>query len=246
MEKSNYTKLFCIAHREYEGLPDNEIVTPVLVGMNEANIDLKIRDYYPNLSVNNLNWNELEAIYYIWKNVHAPAKGQFQYSCRLPLSEIEILGLLSRYKFIVHMQYIENLKKQFIKYHGDWFLPVIKESVKEISPEITDEVFEKAENSPVILSRNCFIAAEDDYNEFCEWLFKVIFLFNDKMGFKTVDDIKIFLKTKGIPDELLTYQSRVSGFISERLFTLYIIWKFGDLSKVVSPKYDYFQKMPLE
>ena len=234
-------QLYCITHRPYGGLPDNSVTKPLLVGMDNANIDLKIRDYYPEFSKMNLYWNELEAIYYIWKNVDTPIKGQYQYSCRPILGAKTINKYLKTNDFLVHIDLVKNLRKQFEQYHGSELFDLLIDVVRELhGDEISNDVIEKFSNSTILISRNIFICTKEKYDEYCEFLFPIIFRITERLGFNSMADIEDYLRKRGCPENMLRYQSRIAGFLAERIFTLYLVWK---QATVFLPEYKRFNKV---
>ena len=67
---------------------------------------------------------------------------------------------------------------------------------------------------------------KDVFCQYMEWLFSILFKFDEVMGFKCYDDVKKHVDSNieeyKKHNQVIEYQYRIEGFLSERLFTLWL------------------------
>ena len=120
----------------------------------------------------------------------------------------------------------------------------MKEIVHRLHPDYDQSWNYFIENGKVLFYSNGFIMKEEDYAKYCEWLFSILFEYKRLKGFETVEDVKKFVQeqidnglrpnadSNGKRDNALNYQSQICGFLSERLYTLYLLhnYKWEDIA----------------
>lgn len=206
-----------------------------------------------NISIKNSNFNELTALYWAWKNVNVEYYGLMHYRRYFSVESKSLKSFYINFKYIVKriikrkgiyfgLKYYEGnldtlfrktrdnvfkdltpntiivpkrikltggltVKEQFCNAHSvkDWNL--LKRTVLKISP-IIYEKFEMLENSNEFFGFNMFVMHKDLFLNYMDWLFKVLYMVEKEIEL----------------DENNFYQGRVFGFLSERLFTLYIYY----------------------
>lgn len=93
---------------------------------------------------------------------------------------------------------------QFHHQKSDW--ETCMHIVQTLYPEYQTSIEKYLENDSVLYIGNMFIANRTWVQQYCEWLFTILF------------EVE-----KQIPPKEDAYQNRVIGFLAERLFTLYIL-----------------------
>ncbi|WP_336733005.1 DUF4422 domain-containing protein, partial [Chryseobacterium sp. VD8] len=86
----------------------------------------------------------------------------------------------------------------------DW--DICMDIIRKKFPDYAESSTEHLENGSNLYIGNMFITRYELINDYCNWLFTILFETEQKITFS--DD---------------PYQRRVIGFLSERLFTLYIL-----------------------
>ena len=235
---------YILTHRDVPNL-DADFYKPLFLSDNETTIDLKVKDYYPDLANMNLLYNELSGIYWIWKNDSDKFKGQCQYRMRPELTKDEIERILEVHKFILHTDYVGSIKAQFIGCHDKtseiWNL--LRSVLKDLG-SATDAQLDIWERYNLLFSRNTFYAKAEDYDAFCNWLWPILDELRKRLNFNTMDDVKAWAeKNNGVGT--VEYRERLFGFISERLFTLFAISNYtGD--QLFVPKFKWTnEQLPL-
>ena len=200
-----------------------------------------------NISHLNPHFCELTAMYWAWKNVDSSYYGLFHYRRVLDLSEKaqhirtdypiivpdyrynpkrygltnqNITKLLEQYDIILPQSYknhnpspcdegLDNYEI-YAKYHYAKDLDRIIELIKSRHPQMI-EALEKVlfTKPPRWHIANVFIMRKDLYHEYCAWLFPLLFDLSKETDLSTY----------------APYQTRIYGFIAERLLNVWIEYK---------------------
>ena len=174
-----------------------------------------------NISEKNKKYCELTALYWAWKNDTSEYIGLSHYRRKFFLSDGEISTILSGNVDIVVTVPVMNLdtvKGQYARDHNESDWSVLGHAIEVLSPEYKD-AYITVSNSIFYYAYNMFIAKREVLNDYCEWLFKILYYCEDKIGSK--DD---------------AYQNRYVGFLAERLLTIYIS-KHSELNVKVAHKH---------
>ncbi len=99
-----------------------------------------------------------------------------------------------------------SIRDNFSKGHKPQDLDIAVNKIKELYPDYTECLEETLEDKKILLA-NMSLMRRDIFDKYCEWVFDII---------QHVDSADIDRKHYNM------YQSRVLGFISERLFTVFI------------------------
>lgn len=212
--------IYIVTHKDYQ-FPADNVYTPIKVGSGNINSDILTDANGENISSLNPYFCELTALYWIWKNAREDIVGLVHYrryfssgSCSVQingrgiLSREEIDSELSGFDLIVSKPrnyYIVKIKDHYIKAHGENDFELLRAEIENNEPAYI-ESFDAVMNSKKISLYNMFIARKEVIDEYCEWLFGILFSLKDKIPYETYD----------------AYQRRVFGFMSERLFNVWI------------------------
>ena len=221
-------------HKEFD-IVQSEAAHPVHVGAELSEVELGIDkdNTGDNISDKNPYYCELTALYHLWKNSNASFKGLMHYRRLLDLNSgnirwynkfpsniVDVLGLnkqkvnvlMQNYDIILPMkrviQQAPSAYEYYRKRHYISDMDRTLEIIKEKSPQIYDTAVDVLKNSNELYLYNIFISSKEFLDNYAEWLF----------------DILGTLETEIQPEVLNrdTFQQRVYGFLSERLFTVYV------------------------
>ena len=207
---------------------ENDCLLPLHVGKAnhpEILLDMTGDNTGDNISHKNSSYCELTGLYWLWKNVDADNYGLFhyrrlldvsdKYSTQLHFSKINITdfnnsvinALMGKYDIILpkKSKFKTSLYKQYKKEHFIKDLEIIKEIIKNKYPHYLvalDRAF-KIKHGYFF---NMFIMKKELFKEYCSWLFDIL-----AEAEKLIDTT-----------EYNSYQSRVLGFLSERMFSIFI------------------------
>jgi len=188
------TKVLVVTHKEYS-MPDKELYFPVCVGHNLEQLKDKFQpdNVGENISEKNSMYSELTALYWAWKNLDFDVLGMVHYRRHLTikkgakeladvLDEKQIDDILKTHDVIVAWprRYIETVKNHYIrcekgqKEKATRRIAILGEVIKEKHPDYSD-YFEKIINGHKAHMFNIFIMKKQDVDQYCEWLFDILF-----------------------------------------------------------------------
>ncbi len=212
-------KLFVVTHKEVSYLPQGR--TFIGVGKNLAIPNVNIYDSSgDNITYKNESYCELTALYWIWKNIKVDFVGLEHYRrffCEKksfwkvqPISKDKINRILRTHDCIVSQKFKfkEGLYSYYKKNHFQSDLDICKEVIMEKYPEYKDS-FDKIIYGKYAVMCNMFIMRKELLDEYCQWLFAILFETEKRIDVTNRD----------------SYQKRVFGFLSERLFNVWLDFK---------------------
>lgn len=215
-------KILVATHKKY-WMPEDKVYLPIHVG-KEGKQDLGyIGDNTGNnISIKNPNYCELTAIYWAWKNLEADYIGLVHYrryftkhnfrNCEKKKQDIltknNFENILKDVDIIVpdkRKYYIETIRSHYNHSYYEKDLHETECIIKEIYPEYS-RAFNKVMNRTWAHMFNMFVMRKDYFDEYCEWLFKILFELEKRI------DISSYT----------TMEARVFGFISELLLDVWL------------------------
>lgn len=226
---------------------------PIHVGKSNSNVELPIKgdNTGENISSKNSNYAELTALYWAWKNVDADFYGLMHYrryfypkddstffrkqknklkkvfNSKENFIDSEIqacvenienkFGALNNFfqAYVAentifvpkkHKFYKKGIKTQYARFQHaeDW--EIVSQIISEKYPQYK-KTWKNFENQKWMYAFNMFLMSKNIFNAYAEWLF----------------DVLGEVEKKSNIDEKEAAQSRVCGFISERLFNFYLL-----------------------
>lgn len=243
-------KILVATHKKYQ-MPSEDIYLPIHVG-REGKLDLGYQgdNQGENISKKNPNYCELTGLYWAWKNLKCDVIGLSHYrryftnesklkvmsnknnKMNLILNKKDIENLLNNNEIIVPKKrnyYIETIYSHYKNAHHIKDLEETKNVIGKLYPEYIKN-FEDVMSGKTIHLYNMFVMSKKDFDEYCKWLFDILFELEKRTDISNYDD----------------YQSRIYGFISERLFNVWLLKnkkKTKDLSVVNIENIDWIKKI---
>lgn len=232
-------------------MPLDDIYIPIHVGKEgKSEIGYLGDNTGDNISLKNANYCELTGLYWAWKNLDCDYIGLSHYrryfsvksllekhkqkdnKFNLILGENEIKELLKNCDIIVPKKrnyYIETVYDHYKNAHYESDLLEVKNILKSKYPEFLDD-FEKIMNGKTLHLYNMFVMKKRDFDEYCSWVFDILFELEKKIDISNYD----------------SYQGRIYGFLSERLFNIWITkkkLKIKELNVISLEKIDWVKKI---
>lgn len=196
--------------------------------------DLRAGEYFDNTGENishkNVNYCELTALYWIWKNIlpdaykedelrigKAEYYGLFQYRRFLNVTDADLCRIQEGLMDVIlpfptlHEPDIREHHERYIK-EEDW--NAMLRALEEVHPEYA-KAFPAILNQPYLYNYNLIIAKKDILRKYCEWLFPVLERteqLSSPKGWERAD--------------------RYIGYLGENLLTLYFLYHKDDFNIV--------------
>lgn len=221
-------KIYVATHKLITTMPSDPVYVPLHVGAAlHQSLPYQGDDTGDNISNKNPNFCELTGHYWIWKNSKEDIVGLVHYrryfvdfpgyvlklmtgrNVRF-LSEKYIRKALSSYDAIVSTKgFSPKSKGNLIEaYGGSHHKKDILETekvIKELFPEYGD-AFDHVFSNLAFYPANMIICRKDTFDSYCQWLFPVLFEVERRIDISSYND----------------YQKRVYGFLSERIFYVWL------------------------
>lgn len=235
-------------HKEYPLLTNDQSYCPLHVGkaLSVKNLGFQGDNTGIHISEKNPYYSELTGLYWIWKNTESDWVGLSHYrrfffhqsptlfmkmkkfgeffigqgkkrsgiyyssnrnDAQLILSGDEITQLLTQCDAIVPMsrKMKYSVWEQYNRRHLIKDLTTTQSIIKELHPEYLAS-FDKVMKKKELFSCNMFVMKRKQFDQYMEWLFSVLFELEKRTDLSAYDN----------------YQKRLFGFISERLFDVWI------------------------
>ena len=213
-------KVIIATHKKYQ-MPNDKLYLPVHVGsLNKDDLGYQKDSEGDSISEKNPNYCELTGLYWAWKNLKADYIGLAHYRRHFAskkkskdifksvltfdeadkiLNDVDIITPKKRRYFIesLYNHYKHSLYVEPLDVTGD----IIKEKYPEYYKEFT-----KLKKRTSAHMFNMFIMKKDKLNEYCTWLFDILFTLESKIDIKDYD----------------TFHARFYGRISELLFDVWL------------------------
>lgn len=217
-------KILVASHKKYK-MPNDSIYLPLHVG-REGKEDLGYQgdNTGENISFKNESYCELTGLYWAWKNLDCDQIGLCHYrryftnriqryisknkKYQIILDEQSTITLLSKYEVILPKKrnyFIETIWSHYEHAHNIKDLEKTRNIIKLKYPEYITS-FDKVMRGRKLHLFNMFIMNKKKFNEYCSWLFDILFELENEIDISYYDN----------------YQKRVFGFIAERLFNVWL------------------------
>ena len=217
-------KIIVATHKKYQ-MPKEEIYFPIHVGAEgKESLGYQGDNTGENISLKNPNFCELTGLYWAWKNLDADYIGLVHYrryfsmkkslpkreeqKFEIVLSKEEIEKKLEQNDIILPKQrnyYIENVYSHYE--HTMHIEPLIETGkiIQEKYPEYYSE-FENLKKTTKMHAFNMFIMKKDYLDQYCTWLFDILFELEKRIDVSQYD----------------AFHARLFGRVSERLLDVWI------------------------
>jgi len=214
------TKIMVVTHKMSNMPSNNNLYIPTIVGPSKNS--LNFTNFYrddegENIAEKNQNYCELTALFWAWKNLDVDYIGLTHYRRAFMSSinkdslpdEQELNDIFSRVDVILPNRrnyFIESTWDHYKHNHFENDLIEVKNLITNEYPSYLNS-FNQVMKEKKSHRFNMFIMKKDLLNDYCEWLFDILLKLEQKVDISEYDP----------------YQSRIFGFISERLLDVWIL-----------------------
>ena len=211
----NDITLYMVTHKTVNFVPVGR--TPIFVGKGNNSQNFLQDNTGDNISIKNINYCELTALYWIWKNDKKSKFVSLEHYRRffmpensfIPkiidpkelkryLNNNDVVTTKLFYKGISVQEYYENT-------HIKSDLLEVRNSIKTICPEYIRTFDESLEQHGTAML-NMMALSKELFDEYCSWLFTILFDVEKHISINRRD----------------SYQQRVYGFLSEIMLDMWI------------------------
>lgn len=208
------TRIYIATHKKFDFAPMDGYI-PLHVGRaGKADLGYLGDDTGDNISEKNANYCELTGMYWMWKNVECDVIGLCHYRRYftrnyLMLTRQDIEEVLQEYDMIEGTSSMTpngSIRQQYCDKHYEKDLETTRTVLSELYPEYT-EAFDWALSTNMISFGNMIVMRKPDFDRYCTWLFAILFEVEKRTDISGYD----------------TYQSRIYGFLSERLLRVWLM-----------------------
>ena len=214
--------IFVVSHKELADTPAmGEGYRPFFVGPNREQLGSTggvIDGSGDNIAELNSSFCELTALYWVWKNCQDHLKGIVHYrrffedpAAQSSLMRIDsVKAALSDSDLILPEKYwlLHTVRNHYKSHHEERDLELLRDSIASVQPSYL-KAFDECMQLKFVYPYNMLIAKAEVYDSYCSWLFSVMFDLRNRLLDSDVLDRDV-------------YQSRVYGFLSERLMNVYV------------------------
>lgn len=239
-------KILVATHKENK-MPTSELYLPVHVGKEgKEDIGYIGDNTGDNISVKNPNYSELTAIYWAWKNIDADFIGLVHYRRYFSfikksnrnddfgniLNQDEAEKLLADNDVILPKKrkyYIESLYSHYAKTHDKQHLEETRKIILQKCPDYI-ESYDQVMNKTSGHMFNMFIMKKNRFDEYCNWLFPILFELEHKIDFSCLSQ----------------YDARLCGRVSELLLNVWIEKnniRYKEIGMIYFGKVDWIRKV---
>ena len=206
--------IFTITHVPFTP-PKDPIYIPLQVGhRSHDDYGYLGDDTGENISDKNQYYSELTGLYWIWKNYSGADylglchyRRYFLNSQGTLMTETDYMNILSKYDVIVSesVNGSYDYRTVYSRSHDVLNLDLTGEIIMELYPEYYT-TFQKVIADNHCYVGNLFVAPRTLFNAYCEWLFSIFSVLEDRIDVTGYDD----------------YHKRIFGFLSEQLLIVWI------------------------
>ena len=231
-EEDHYLNIFIATHKDFQNYRYNPVYKIIANNPSQLKNKYNLEVIYcdPNNEIKDKDnaYSEMSKIYHIYnlyKSGRMSSKyiGFNHYKRYFPfLDNIPDLDeIFKNYDILVgfiHTMEGNSLRTNYCQYHICINFDEMINVIKDIKPEYYKTAIEVAHNN-IIYPTNLFIMKKKDFINYGKFMFDVLFEFDRRHNFKTMDDINKYITNYlGRQSE---YQARIQGFLSERIATIF-------------------------
>jgi hypothetical protein len=217
-------KILVATHKNYK-MPADGVYAPIHVGRaGKKDLGYLGDNTGDNISAKNPSFCELTGLYWAWKNLDCDYIGLCHYRRHFSLKSgrslfakekidyvlkrEEISALLDEYDVVLPTKrnyYIETIHSHYKHAHNIRDLELTRSIIETLYPAYIPS-YERVMSGRKLYLFNMFIMKKLQFDAYAQWLFDILFQLEKEIDISSYDD----------------YQKRVLGFISERLFNVWI------------------------
>lgn len=207
-------RMYVAAHKRYQRSLDDCYISLQVGSEGKENLGYLCDNTGDNISWKNENYCELTGMYWMWKNVKCDIIGLCHYrrffvENQTILRREEIEELMGQYDLVIAAgakSQEGSARAHYVSRHEEKDLSTCGAVIRDLCPEYYP-AFERTLDSNLMSLANMLIAPKAIYDEYCAWLFAILFEVEKRTDLSGYD----------------AYQRRIYGFLSERLIRVWLM-----------------------
>ena len=246
-ENKKNIKIIVASHKKYQ-MPEDSIYFPMQVGAEgKDDIGFNKDNTGDNISEKNPLFCELTGLYWAWKNLDLDYYGLVHYRRYFTLSKKIPKNENDKFKVVLNSEEVEDLLKDtdiilpkqrnyyietvYNHYKHTMYVEPLDEAgkiIEEKYPEFSKE-FENLKKTRKLHAFNMFIMKKEYFNEYCAWLFDILFELEKRVNYSKYD----------------SFHARFFGRVSERLLDVWINtkgYKYKEVKVMDMQNINWFKK----
>lgn len=204
------TTIYIATHKEFNP-PLKKGYVPIVAGAHNNDLTYLKDNTGDNISNKNPYYCELTAWYWIWKNDQSKYVGLDHY--HRYFFHYHMLGLREASKILAHYDFIVPMpfgfdRTVYLQYAASHYKRDLNTAVNEmIKRDYKYRYYsEEVLNRNYLYACNMFVTSRELLDDYFSFLFPLLLDLESKIPYKSYDD----------------YQRRIFGFLSERIFNIYL------------------------
>ena len=238
----NNTSIFIVAHTDFSNNLTNQIYKILADDPSQLKNKYNLQVFFANkgkLFKMRKSYAEMSKLYYVYelyKNATFSSKyvglnhyrRYFNFSDEIP----DFDKIFESYDIILpdKKSFNMTLEEQYCCNHLCKILHEAINIIKDIKPEYYQTAIESL-NSKEGYFYNIFIMKKKDFFKYCEFIYDILFEFDRRHNFTSDEDIINYLESY-FPKESVHIQTRIQGFLSERLSSIFFNHNFKRIKNV--------------
>jgi len=232
--KTNYStlKIFIMTHKDFDNIRFDPVYNIVVNDKTELKNNYSLNIIYANEGkLYNMSraYGEMSKLYYIYqlyKNETISSKyiglnhyrRNFVFKDNIPYIEY----IFKKHDVILtkQMNLHTSIRKQFCLNHICRHYDEMINIIKEIKPEYY-KTAKRISRGRKFYIGNIFIMKKEDFFKYCNFMFDILFEFDKRNSFNSDNDVLEYMKKIYDNSTIYYYQSRLEGFLSERLSNIF-------------------------
>lgn len=244
--------IWIIGHKQidYGWYDDNPIYHALQVGNGERFAEHRDSDCPDNISEWNNFYAESTGTYYISKaGLGGDYVGQCQYRRRLHFpADTDFDALFSGCDVICAkpMSIGQTVYEQYAHCHSSEDMETLKAVIDEEFPEMKEAFDKYILKGRKLYYSNSFVLRTQDFKDYADTLFRLLEAFKKRRGYTTPQEVE-----RRVSDEIsqgkrrkargVRYQEQIGGFMSERIWTMWVQWKFA--GRILNIDYEKYERV---
>ncbi len=241
-------KIFIMTHRDFKNYRVNPAYNIVADDKSQLRENYSLNLIYANkgkLYNMKRSYSEMSKLYYIYQlykdgNYSSKYIGlnhyrrYFNFTDNIPnLDEI-----FKNYDIILNSPYFfeVGMKNQFCSCAICEKYDEVLKIIKDIKPKYYETAM-KTINEKIFYGNNLFIMKKKDFLKYCKFIYDVLFEFDRRNNFYCDDDVLNYTTNFFNDTQMQLYQSRLQGFLAERLSNIFFYQNFKKIKTFDSGDY---------